>query len=226
MHCLSPGFLSDQLDRSRNNLGLETIDVFYLHNPETQLKLLPRADFDRRILSAFELLEEKVAEGKIRFYGAATWDGFRKAAGHPEGLSLVRMAELARAAGGEEHHFRFIQLPLNLAMGEAVAQRNEAVDGKPATILEAAEQLGISVVASASLLQARLSRNLPDEVAHAFPGFQTDAQRALQFTRSAPGVSVALVGMSNPAHVRENLAVASVPPVSKQDFFRMFVPER
>ncbi len=226
MHCLSPSFLSDQLQRSRINLGLETIDVFYLHNPETQLKAIPRDDFDARIHAAFSLLEEHAAAGKIQFYGAATWDGFRKPAGHAEGLGLARMVELARAAGGDGHHFRFIQLPLNLAMRQAVELRNETVDGKPATILEAAAHFGISVIASASLRQARLARNLPDEVAQSFPGFATDAQRALQFARSAPGVSVALVGMSSVAHVTENLAVASVPPVAKEDFPRMFDQEQ
>ena len=33
MHCMAPRFLADQLERSRRNLGLETIDVFYVHNP-------------------------------------------------------------------------------------------------------------------------------------------------------------------------------------------------
>jgi aryl-alcohol dehydrogenase-like predicted oxidoreductase len=225
MHCMTPDFLSDQLERSRTNLGLETIDVFYLHNPETQLKFLARDEFDQRIRAAFELLEQRVREGKICFYGAATWDGFRKPAGHPEGLSLTRMAEIAKAVAGDQHHFRFIQLPVNLAMGEAMGIRNETVDGKPVTVLEAAAHLGISVVASASLLQARLARNLPDEVAKAFPGMQTDAQRALQFSRSVPGVSVALVGMSNTAHVKENLTVARVPSVTRQNFLQMFQRE-
>jgi aryl-alcohol dehydrogenase-like predicted oxidoreductase len=226
MHCLTPPFLEDQLGRSRVNLGLETIDVLYLHNPETQLKFVSRDEFDRRIRAAFELLEQKVSDGEIAFYGAATWDGFRKPAGHPEGLSLGDMNAIAASVAGESHHFRFIQLPVNLAMGEAIAQRNEKIDGNPVTILEAAERLGITAIASASLLQARLSRNLPDEVKQAFPGFTTDAQRALQFARSAPGISVALVGMSNAAHVTENLRVASVAPVAKQDFVRMFSQER
>lgn len=225
MHCMTADFLSDQMERSRRNLGLETIDVFYLHNPETQLKFLAREEFDRRIRAAFEVLEERVREGKICFYGAATWDGFRKPAGHSEGLSLTRMAEIAKAVGGDGHHFRFIQLPVNLSMGEAMSIRNESVDGQPVTVLDAAEHLGISVVASASLLQARLSRNLPDEVAQAFPGLQTDAQRALQFSRSVPGVSVALVGMSKTAHVKENLTVARVPSLTRQNFLRIFEEE-
>jgi len=188
MHCLAPEFLNDQLERSRINLGLETIDVFYLHNPETQLKAIAQDDFYSRIQAAFEILERKVSEGRIRFYGAATWDGFRKA----DGLSLPRMAEIARAVGGPEHRFRFIQMPINLAM-------REAMEGKPETILDAAARLGISVVSSASLLQARLAQTPPD------------AKRALQFSLSVPGVTVALVGMSNAAHVKENLAIIGGP---------------
>src|SRR5579871_2664235 len=37
MHSLAPRFLEDQIERSRANMGVDTVDVFYLHNPETQL---------------------------------------------------------------------------------------------------------------------------------------------------------------------------------------------
>ena len=36
-HCMTPKFLKNQLGRSLKNLGVECIDVYYLHNPETQL---------------------------------------------------------------------------------------------------------------------------------------------------------------------------------------------
>ena len=59
-----------------------------------------------------------MARGKIRWYGAATWDGFRRRA-----RSTCRgMAEIAVEEGGPEHHFRFIQLPFNLAMVEAYVE--------------------------------------------------------------------------------------------------------
>src|SRR5881628_2011539 len=32
-HCMTPRYLRDQLDRSRANLGLATLDVYYIHNP-------------------------------------------------------------------------------------------------------------------------------------------------------------------------------------------------
>ena len=97
--------------------------------------------------------------------------------------------------------------------------RRESLGGQPASTIAVAESLGITVVASASLLQARLSNGLPDQVAENLPGLATDAQRAIQFARSAPGISSALVGMSNPAHVNENLGVAAVTPADLSAWF-------
>lgn len=217
MHCLAPAFLNDQLQRSRSNLGLATVDVFYLHNPETQLAYVDEDTFYERLARAFELLERLADEGQIRYYGAATWDGFRRG-NAARTLSLARIEEAARMAGGDSHRFRFVQLPVNLAMTEALSK--PLSNGR--TVLELAAELGITVVSSASLLQARLSRGLPDEIAAALPGTSTDAQRAIQFTRSAPGVTVALVGMSNPAHVQENLGIAKIQPLAPEQFVRSF----
>jgi aryl-alcohol dehydrogenase-like predicted oxidoreductase len=38
-----------------------------------------------------------------------------------------------------------------------------------------------------------------------FPGCTTDAQRALRFTSSLPGISAVLTGMRRPTHLAENL---------------------
>src|SRR5437588_669451 len=80
MHSMAPDFLADQIERSRANMGVDTIDVFYLHNPETQLGFVDQVTFESHLLRAFERLEQLVEQGRIRWYGAATWDGFRKRA--------------------------------------------------------------------------------------------------------------------------------------------------
>lgn len=216
-HAMSPRFLVDQLERSRKNLGLATIDIFYLHNPETQLEELGGDEFYERLEAAFSTLEEAVSDGKIRFYGAATWGGFRQS---EDGLSLRRMEELARSIAGELHKFRFIQLPFNLAMPEALRLRDEA----GCSVLDHAVDLDISVVASASILQSRLAHGLPEALKERLSGLETDAQRAIQFTRSTPGIDVALVGMSKVAHVTENLGVAQVPPVELAEYLQLFRP--
>jgi aryl-alcohol dehydrogenase-like predicted oxidoreductase len=215
MHSMAPDFLADQIDRSRENLGLDTLDVFYLHNPETQLRFIAAGEFNERIGRAFAKLEDLATAGRIHFYGAATWDGFRK----PGALSLAALVEIATGIAGDEHHFRFIQLPFNLGMIEALSQPLE--DGR--NVLDIAQSLGIAVVASATIHQAQLSRNLPESIAARIPGLQTDAQRAIQFTRSTPGITVALVGMSDSEHVQENLGVAAVEPMHRQDYEKLFV---
>lgn len=222
MHCMATAFLEDQIGRSRGNLGLETIDVFYLHNPETQLEQLPEDEFYERIRRAFEKLEELAARGWIANYGAATWSGFRKPAGSAGALSLARMAGIARDVAGESHRFRYIQLPFNLGMPEAFTQRTARVDGSPESVLDLAAELGITVVASATLLQSRLASGLPEEIGKRLPGPETDAQRAIQFTRSTPGITVALVGMSSAAHVAENLGIARVRAAAPEDYMEIF----
>jgi aryl-alcohol dehydrogenase-like predicted oxidoreductase len=211
MHSMDPRFLADQIDRSRANLGVDTIDVFYLHNPETQLGYRSRADFETRVRRAFAQLEQLAAAEKIRWYGAATWEGFRK----PGQLDLTRLAAIAAEECGADHHFRFIQLPFNLAMVEAFT-------GKPESVLAQAARLGITVIASAPLLQTRVLGQMPEVLPELLPGLATDAQRAIQFTRSTPGIAVALVGMGQPEHVQENLAVARTPPATMEEYLRLY----
>ena len=211
MHSLAPRFLADQIDRSRANLWVDTIDVFYLHNPETQLGFRSRPEFEARMRRAFAQLERLVEQGKIRWYGSATWDGFRK----NDALSLPRLAEMAAGEGGPGHHFRFIQLPFNFSMVEAFA-------GRPESVLAAADRLGIVVVASATLLQTRVLSHMPDAAGELLPGLASDAQRAIQFTRSTPGIAVALVGMGRREHVLDNLGVAAVRPAAREPYLRFY----
>src|SRR5882672_340679 len=220
-HSMAPRFIADQIDRSRRNLGVETIDVYYLHNPETQLGEVPREMFNSRVRAAFEFLESAVAAGKIHFYGLATWNAFRQGENEQDFLSLAGMESLAREVAGGSHHFRFVQLPCNLGMTEALTRPNQSLDASRVPMVEAANKLGITLVASAAMLQGKLSRGLPPFVAAAL-GLQNDAERALQFVRSTPGITTALVGMSRVEHVRANLPLVAVPPASKDEFSRLF----
>lgn len=209
-HCMTPAYLQHQLDQSLKNLGVSSVDVYYIHNPESQLPYVSEAEFYHRLQSAFEGLEQNRRRGKLRYYGAATWNGFRVPENSPEYHSLERMVELARQVGGENHGFRFIQLPVNLAMVEGI------------DVAEQAERLDVTAVASASLLQSRLTLQLPEQIRTQLGSLPTDAQTAIQFVRSAPGVATALVGMSRVEHVEENLALVHVEPASNDSFSQLF----
>ena len=222
MHCMAPRYLADQIERSRRNLGLETLDVFYLHNPESQLASVDAATFRARLKEAFVMLEQAVGEGKLCYYGAATWGGFRAPAETPDALHLAEFLEVAREAGGTEHHFRFVQLPFNLAMPEGYAFRNQKLGAEPASTLTLAAAAGVVVVGSATLYQGQLTRDLPAFVRERL-GMATDSESAIQFARSAPGLATALVGMSRKEHVDANLKVASHSVTPPEQWKQLFV---
>jgi aryl-alcohol dehydrogenase-like predicted oxidoreductase len=221
-HCMAPRYLADQIERSRRNLGLETIDLYYLHNPESQLEAVDRSEFLRRLRVAFATFEEAVAAGKIARYGTATWNGYREPPGAPELLALEDVVAAAREVGGPRHHFRAIQLPYNLAMTEAFTRANQRIGRETVSTLEAATRLDVYVMASASVYQGQLTRNLPPVIAQYLPGLASDAQRALQFVRSTPGIGTALVGMKSVAHVEENAGVAAHEPIPWEQFKHLF----
>jgi aryl-alcohol dehydrogenase-like predicted oxidoreductase len=221
-HCMAPAYLRHQLARSRRNLGLDCVDIYYLHNPETQLQEVSRDEFAARLRRAFAALEEAVAQGMIRMYGTATWNGYRQPPSARDYLSLAEVVGLAREVGGSNHHFKVIQLPHNLGMPEALTRANQLLDGDWVSTLEAASRLGILVMASASIMQGQMARNLPPLVGEILGGLTTDAQRAIQFVRSTPGLGVALVGMKQIAHVEENLSTANVSPARPEALSRLF----
>ncbi len=223
-HCMTPRYLDAMIETSRSNLGLEVIDVYFLHNPESQAAALEHGEFLDRMRLAFELLERKVADGAIGVYGTATWNGYRVRPDGEDYLSLQELVDLAAEVGGPNHHFKVVQLPYSLAMPEAFTTANQTLTGERQKfpLLEAARALDVAVWASASLLQGRLTAGLPAAIADAMDGLGTDAQRSIQFVRSTPGVNVALVGMKSTDHMAENLETLKRAPASFDSFLKLF----
>jgi len=224
-HCIAPDYIDDQFDRSRANLDLDTIDLYYVHNPETQLEAnSPGAVYDQ-LETTFERLEKRVADGELRHYGVATWEAFRVRQDDGSYLSLPevvsRARAAARAAGNETTSFRAIQLPFNVFMADAfTVEAQEGPDG-PQSALWFAQEAGLNVFTSASIMQGRLATEMPESVAAKLDG-ETRAQRAINFARSAPGVTSSLVGMGSPGHVAENVAAGTYEPLGASAFDAVF----
>ncbi len=226
-HCMTPALLKNQLQQSLRNMDIECVDVYYIHNPESQLGFVSPSEFYSRLQTAFAFLEQGRVEGTIREYGLATWNGFRVPPESREYHSLSRIVELAKEMGGESHGFRFIQLPFNLGMPEALTLRNQTVGDtdEPVSTIEAAAAFGVTVVSSASIHQGRVARGLPETIREPLGSLATDAQTAIQFVRSTPGITTALVGMSNRDHVEENLQLVRVEPLHPDEFRKAFFEE-
>ena len=223
-HAMTPKYLEHQLEQSLKNLGVQTIDLYYLHNPETQLEELSEDEFYPALEKAFEFLERMVSKGKIKMYGTATWNGYRIPKDAQGYLSFAKVFEAAQKAGGKDHHFKAVQIPYNLGMPEALAHQNQLWEEESVSAIKWAKRAGILVFTSASLLQGRLATRLPEKIRSLFPDCPTQAACALQFIRSTPGVVSALVGMKSPEHVTENLAVSNISPLSEENFFELFTP--
>jgi len=226
-HAMTPAFLDAMLDRSLANLDLEAIDCYYVHNPETQLRIRDREAVYDGLQAAFERLERRRAAGDIGGYGVATWEAFRVPRGHDAYLSLpevvARAAAAAEAVGVDDHGLMAIQLPFNVTMADAVtveAHRHPTED-RDVSALEYAQAVDLDVVASATLAQGSLAASIPPEVDAELSG-DTPAQRAINFARSAPGVTAALVGTSSPAHVAENVAAGTFEPLGARAFDAVF----
>jgi aryl-alcohol dehydrogenase-like predicted oxidoreductase/ADP-heptose:LPS heptosyltransferase len=209
-HCLAPAFIEDQILQSRENLGLGSIDVYFLHNAEEQLLARQRDDAYRHISRALVALEEATERGWITCYGFASAEGFRCPG--PVFHPLDDLLRLASDVAGQNHHFKVVELPLNLLMTEALFDRNQTVDGKTTTFLEIAQMRGLAVMASTPLGSGR-KLPIPAALRRVCPQFWTDTQIALQFVRSNTRICTALVGMTSQDHVEENLLLRQEPTI-------------
>jgi len=213
-HCMTVPYLNDQLERSLKNLGLDCVDLMYLHNSVEGQTHLPREQFLKNLKDVFEFYEKKRKEGKIRFYGMATWECFRTTPENHLFLQLAEVMDLAVQVGGKEHGVRFIQLPFNLMLDQAYMIKNQNVSGKTVSVLEAAQEFNLGVFTSVPIMQGKLL------AANAIPEFGnfSASVRLLQFVRSTPGITAPLIGHKLESHVKENMNVMKIPPLSELEF--------
>jgi aryl-alcohol dehydrogenase-like predicted oxidoreductase len=222
-HSMAPRFLLDQIQRSRQNLGLETIDYYMIQEPEVHLRELGADGFRTALHATFEAMELAVSKGWISAYGLSTWDGFLLPDSDRSHLSIVDLLDIALDVGSADHHMRALQLPYGLAMGEgAVLESQLGPDGHSRAILDSLENTGTVVFASAPLYGGQLVGHIPAFVRDAFPEAPSDATTAIQFVRSTANVTTAVVGMRDAAHVEDNMQLRAIPRARPELPARLF----
>lgn len=182
-HCMAPACLRHQLDTSLETLGVEHIDLYYLHNPEEQRARHPADKFEDLMRRAFTTLEVAIQEGVISAYGVATWRARADLRDHP--LQLASLKALAAEASGNADHFVAIEAPLSMIHQEALVS-SHVCEGVPRSLPEVCARLGVDLVASASAGGGRVSAL---------------AAASARWTAAIPGVTTALIGTLNPDHL-------------------------
>ncbi len=149
-HCIHPEFLEDQMQRSLERLGIETIDVYLLHNPEYYLKWaknnnidteVARKEYYSRIKTAFEHLEKEVQNGRIKHYGISS-NTFPASMDDSDFTSLEMVIKIAKEIS-ENNHFGVIEFPMNLAEANAFTRVNQSNN---MTLLQLAQSNNIGVL--------------------------------------------------------------------------------
>jgi len=217
--CLDPTYLRWQVEESRQRLGLDTVDCLFLHNLDAFCLAYGREECLRIFAKCVETLEELVLLGWIDAYGVSAWSGFRQKENEPNYLSLNDLCSIVQAIAGSDGHFRFIQVPIGLWAPEAILFHNQFGIGSKGSVslLRAARDLGLTVIANGSLLQGELvGATALDE--HLGISGLTGPLQAIQFSRSIPGVTSVLVGMTQPAHWEQNASLFALPKSNLRDF--------
>ncbi len=146
-HCIHPDFLKDQISRSLERLGIETIDVFLLHNPEYYLQFAVRENipddeaqeiYYQRIRRAFEYLETEVVSGRIKWYGVSS-NTFIRPEGAGDRTSLETLHKIAGA------HFGVVQMPMNLFERGALLEKNQKRSTVSALEYAGQENIGVLI---------------------------------------------------------------------------------
>jgi aryl-alcohol dehydrogenase-like predicted oxidoreductase len=213
---MNPNYIARCIDKSLLNMRISTVDLVYIHNAfESWHKDVSREQFMEMLSKVFEVYEAYRSNGKIRYYGMATWTCFRVPAGSEDYLSLEAVVKVAEKVGGPQHGFRFIQLPYNLSYSEALLLKNQNVrTERNLTVLEAAGRLNIGAFTSIPLFQARLLRaKIPD-----YMGLTDPVAKLVQVVRSSPSVIAPLIGYKKPEHMEQDLRIANVPPLNDSEF--------
>lgn len=122
--CLHPEFLARQLDDSRERLCVDHLDVVLIQGPEQYLASgRSNEELILALREVFLLLEDQVREGKVGHYGIMTATATR-APSDRVAIDPLKLRDLAAEVSGPGHHFRVVELPINLLERDALTPRS------------------------------------------------------------------------------------------------------
>jgi aryl-alcohol dehydrogenase-like predicted oxidoreductase len=204
------------VDRSRENLGVDTLDLVQLHCPPTEVYYRPEV---------FDALDELVAARKIRFYGVSVEKAEEalKAIEYP-GVASVQIIYNIFRQRPQELFFREAQarnigviarVPLASGLLTGKLDRNSrfaADDHRNFNRRGEAFDVGETFAG----VPYEVALEAVDALRPWVPQGITMAAVALRWILMAPAVSVVIPGAKNSAQARDNAAAGDVPPLSQE----------
>lgn len=148
-YSLNIDFINFQLENSLNRLNRQYIDAFLIHNPEHYFSVKEFLENKEKVYSiisdAFSFLEEKVKEGKIRYYGISS-NTLPFSISKLDTLNIEILFNLANAIT-PNHHFKVIQFPFNIKEQDALLTQHS--DGK--SLIQLSNELNLLTISNRPL---------------------------------------------------------------------------
>ena len=190
---LNPSFYEIALEKSRQNLGLETIDVHYIHIPEISRARMDAEAFYDHMERLFDWYESRVAEGVIRYYGLALEFMGTEPKAHRWHFELEELKRRSCISGGGESHLRYVLFEYNPLCPFPVTVPSQTTGGETVTLAEACRRLNLETVASMPFAMGKALETC-------------SVGECLRF--ALDGADHVIVGSKNKEHIREILDCA------------------
>lgn len=210
--CIDPLFFQAHVERLATELHGVHLKTLFVHNPDTHSERLGKKGLLDRLAHIFDILEQGVSKGYFENYGIATYTGFEK-----QDLDLDDLIKVAQDVAGSHHHFKAIQLPLNLV---SIAPLFHASHDHAGVLIQA-HHMGIKVHASATLAGGQLPKIVGPELAQWIRPDCSPAMACWLVVASCPFVDVMLTSPSCLAHLEEWATLSQWPALSIEEMERI-----
>src|SRR5215212_7436696 len=208
--------LTRYVERSLQNLDVETLDLLQLHSPPTEVYYMPEV---------FSALDDLVQAGKVRYYGVSVEkvEEALKAIEYPNVQSVQIIFNIFR------------QRPLDLFFGEAQRRKVGILARVPLSsgmltgkLTRASsfqeddhrqfnrEGAGFDKGETFSGLDYEIGLQAVEELRALVPAGMSMSQMALRWILMSPAVTCAIPGAKRPSQVEENVSAADLPPLSDE----------
>lgn len=150
--CIDTKYINWSIDNSLKLLEIKYLDYYLLHNPE--IALLKTGGY-KKILNALDTLQTLKENGKIKYYGIATWNGLRRSSSSKMHINLLKIITYLNKKYGKKNGFKCIEAPLSIGMTDVYHYRSN-FKKENMSLIELLKKFNINFFSSASLYEGKI----------------------------------------------------------------------
>jgi aryl-alcohol dehydrogenase-like predicted oxidoreductase len=217
----SPRYIKWQIEDSLKNLNTNYIDIYFLHNPEEIRPYVTKYKFYDIIFNAFKQINKEILNGKIKYVGISSWNGFIRNKDKSISIDLEKIIEISKNTL-VKNSFKYIQIPYNLGMTEHLTQKSQIINKQKCSLISASKKYSLKIISNAPFHNGKLfSIDFPHQISN-ICNSNNKSEAALKFALSNPGVDLVLMGTTNINHLYKAIHTTSKERISPSSYKKLF----